>query len=104
MGIDAFYAFSFIISSKNLNSGSPLVLGEAGSYFNVCFNGDGALHRDLGLDLNLEQIDKLKNFVENFDDFLQILSAIHLKDDKYVDTTYNELMDEISEKKKPSRF
>ena len=104
LGIDAFYAFSFIISSKNLNSGSPLVLGEAGSYFNVCFNGDGALHRDLGLDLNLEQIDKLKNFVENFDDFLQILSAISLKDDKYVDTTYEELMDEISEKKNHHDF
>ena len=99
LGMDTFYAFSFIISSKNLNSDSPLVLGEAGSFFNVCFNEDGALHRELGLDLNLEQIEKLKNYVQNFDDFLQILNTIHLKDDKYVDTTYNELMHEISEKK-----
>ena len=99
LGKDVFYAFSFIISTKNLKSESPVILGEAGFFFNVCFNGDGALNRELGIDFNLEQIEELKNFVGTFDDYLPIMNTIYIKDDKFEDVVYNELMNEMSEKK-----
>ena len=96
IGDDMFHLFSFIISEKNLESKNPKVLGEGGSFLNICMNGNGIMTEKLGIDNDLGNIDLLKTITNTTD---YVIDKIITKEANFdEDLVYDELITEINTK------
>ena len=96
IGDDIFHLFSFIISEKNLESKNPKVLGKAGSFLNICMNGNGILTEKLGIDNDLGNIDLLKTLTNETDYVID--KIISNEEHTNEDFVYDELITEINVK------
>lgn len=69
---DAAIVLDYIVSSKNLNSESPIILGKGlhNEYLDVCLNGDGDLLKKFALSSNFE---KIENIIEISDDAEELI-------------------------------
>ena len=96
IGDDIFHLFSFIISEKNLESKNPKILGEGGSFLNICMNGNGIMTEKLGIDNDLGNIDLLKTITNETDYVIDKIISNEADIDE--DLVYDELITEINTK------
>ena len=99
LGEDLFKMISFLISKRNLQSDSPMILDRGTSFINVCINGDGIIADELGIESDLGNIDLLKTLTNDIDSIIQKIAA-----NPGIDLVYNELLLEYNIKKAGNNF
>ena len=96
IGKDFFEAMSYLISSRNLLAPSPRIFGDSAPYLDVCFNGDGVIADELGIESDLGNIGALKTITESLD---KIINSIIVKDSQTnTDIIYDEIIDELNKR------
>ena len=98
-GEDVFQMISFLISKRNLQSDSPMILDSGASLLNVCINGDGIIADELGIESDLGNIDLLKTLTNDIDSIIQKIT-----ENPGIDLVYNELLLEYNIKKAGNNF
>ena len=69
LGKDLISVINYLVSNKNLNAESPLIIGEEGKKINACFNGNGDILTELGFNLTeLDAINKLYELYNTLDE------------------------------------
>ena len=101
VGEDLFQMISFLISKRNLQSDSPMILDSGTSFINVCINGDGIIADELGIESDLGKIDLLKTYTNQID---SIIIKITENIENPIDLVYNELLLEYNIKKAAYNF
>ena len=96
-GEDLVDIISYIFSSKNLKSQSPILLGEDGYLLEVCMNGKGNVWDTLGIESSLSDIDRLRMLSFEIDFMIEMLTVNHINYDD--DPVYEELITEIDRRK-----
>ena len=96
-GEDLVEFFSYILSKKNLQSDSPILLGEDAYLLEVCMNGKGNIWDTLGIEPDLSSIDNLKTLSLEIDLLIEFLTVNEANLDE--DPVYDELILEIDERK-----
>jgi hypothetical protein len=71
VGEDLFQMLSFLISKRNLQSESPMVLDSGTNFINICINGDGIIADELGIESDLGNIDLLKTYTYEIDSIIK---------------------------------
>ena len=102
LGEDIFEMFSFIISKKNLNDKSPMILGEGAVYFDICINEDGVIYDELGIESDLGKIDILKTLTYEIDSIIEQIIINEANTNK--DFVYEELISKIDNKESENNF
>ena len=98
-GEDLFNMFSFIFSKKNLNSKSPIIIGDGAITINACINEDGIIADELGIKSDLDNFDILKTLIFKIDSLYENIILNKNKDDNNIDSVYNEIIKEIDKRK-----
>jgi hypothetical protein len=94
LGEDIFQVISFLISKRNLQSDSPVILNSGSNFINICINGDGIIADELGIESDLGKIDLLKTLTIEIDSFIRKIT-----ENQGIDLVYNELLLEYIKKK-----
>ena len=102
LGQDIFEMFSFIISEKNLNDKSPMVLEDGAVYFDICINKDGVIYDELGIESDLGKIDILKTLTFEIDSLIEKIITNEANTDQ--DFVYDELILTIDNKVSENDF
>jgi len=99
LGEDIFQVISFLISKRNLQSDSPVILNSGSNFINICINGDGIIADELGIESDLGKIDLLKTLTIEIDSFIRKIT-----ENQGIDLVYNELLLEYIKKKAEYNF
>ena len=99
LGEDIFQMISFLISKRNLESDSPMIIDSGPNLINVCINGDGIIADELGIESDLGKIDLLKTLTNDIDSMI-----IKITENQGIDLVYNELLLEYKIKKETHNF
>ena len=99
IGSDMVYVINFFISEENLSKEEPTLFGNEGKKLNKCFNGEGDILNDLGL--NLDDIG-------SFDELNEINKQIEIIENNFTDLkkrqgTYSIMIDELNKRKDNSK-
>ena len=99
IGSDIVYVINFFISEENLSKEEPTLFGNEGKKLNKCFNGEGDILNDLGL--NLDDIG-------SFDELNEINKQIEIIENNFTDLkkrqgTYSIMIDELNKRKDNSK-
>lgn len=95
IGSDMVYVINFFISEDNLSKDEPAIFGNEGKKLNKCFNGEGDILNDLGLNLDdIGSFDKLNEINEQIEIIEQ--NFTELKQQK---GTYSIMVDQLNERK-----
>ena len=105
VGEDLFQMISFLISKRNLQSDSPMILDSGTSFINVCINGDGIIADELGIESDLGNIDFLKTLTNGIDSILQTITENQSAEStESTDLVYGELLMDYFTKKEENDF
>mgnify|MGYP006873039110 CR=1 FL=1 len=99
LGSDLFQMFSFLISKRNLQSESPMILSSGSNLINACINGNGIIADELGIESDLGNIDLLKTLTNEIDSSIKIIT-----ESQGIDLVYNELLLEYEIRKDTNNF
>ena len=105
VGEDLFQMLSFLISKRNLQSESPMVLDSGTNFINICINGDGIIADELGIESDLGNIDLLKTYTYEIDSIIKkITENKGNPENPGTDLVYNELLLEYNKKRAAYNF
>ena len=95
IGSDMVYVIDFFISEDNLSKDEPSLFGNEGKKLDKCFNGEGDILNDLGL--NLDDIG-------SFDQLNEINKQIEIIEKNFTDLkkqkgTYSHMIDQLNQRK-----
>ena len=99
LGEDVFQMLSFLISKRNLESDSPMIIDSGSNLINVCINGDGIIADELGIESDLGKINLLKTLTNDIDSMI-----IKITENQDFDLVYNELLLEYNIRKETHNF